>query len=63
MKDKSGFGTKSIFFKVVKGIYITFGLIPLLVILALIVFVSLYIIKTWLGIDLFPDIHLFEFFE
>ncbi|MBB6479273.1 hypothetical protein HNR50_000906 [Spirochaeta isovalerica] len=63
MKVKPGSDDKRLIYKILNGVYITFGLIPVFLIIALTAFLAFYIIKTWLGIDLFSEIHLLDFFE
>lgn len=48
--------------KIVKGIYIFFGLLFLFMVVLVCVFLLLYIIKSLLGIDIFPSSHLTDWF-
>lgn len=44
-----------------KGIYIAFGFIPFLLLVMSIVLSILYLLKSLLGIDIFPGGHFWEF--
>lgn len=46
--------------KIIHAIYIFFGLIPLFILLFVTVFFVLYLIKSLIGIDIFPDGHLWD---
>jgi len=51
---------KSLMKKIIHAIYIFFGLIPLFILLFVTVFFVLYLIKSLIGIDIFPDGHLWD---
>lgn len=54
---------KLLFYSILNGFYIALGLFSLFLVMAIIVLLAFYVLKSWLGVDLFPEKHLADFFR
>ena len=52
----------AVFAGILKGIYLFFGLLLLLLVVLVGIFLVLYLIKSLLGIDVFPGKHITDWF-